>query len=81
LQAKLRERDDTDQEGGLGRTAKGATEDKTKEFQAAEFSNPAALLKPRLARWKANNLEKKNLMDMYIRNVKIIEDAFEQIKE
>lgn len=49
LQAKLRERDDTDQEGGLGRTGKGnAAEDKSKEFQAAEFSNPAALLKPRL---------------------------------
>lgn len=77
LQAKLRERDDTDQDGGLGRTGKAATEDKSKEFQAAEFSNPAALLKPRLSRWKANNLEKKNLMDMYIRNVKIIEDAFE----
>ena len=27
------------------------------------------------------NKEKKNLMDMYIRNVKIIEDAFDQIKE
>ena len=28
-----------------------------------------------------NNKEKKTLMDMYIRNVKIIEDAFDQIKE
>lgn len=60
---------------------KAAAEDKTKDFTAAEFSNPTALLKPRLARWKANNHEKKNLMDMYVRNVKIIEDAFEQIKE
>lgn len=78
LQAKLRERDDDTQE--LNRT-KQAAEDKNKDFTAAEFSNPTALLKPRLARWKANNHEKKNLMDMYVRNVKIIEDAFEQIKE
>ena len=48
---------------------------------AAEFSNPAALLKLRLQKWTTNNKEKKNLMDMYVRNVKIIEDAFEQIKE
>jgi hypothetical protein len=40
-----------------------------------------AVLKLRLAKWTANNKEKKNLMDMYIRNVKIIEDAFDQIKE
>ena len=26
---------------------------------------------------KENNKEKKNLMDIYIRNIKIIEDAFE----
>ena len=77
MQAKLRERDDTEQDH---RATKGE-ETKAKDFSTAEFSNPAALLKPRLARWKANNLEKKNLMDMYIRNVKIIEDAFEQIKE
>ena len=78
LQAKLRERDDNEHESQ--RTKTGA-EDKSKDFMTAEFSNPAALLKPRLAKWKANNQEKKSLMDMYIRNVKIIEDAFEQIKE
>ena len=78
MQAKLRERDDDTQE--LQRN-KQAAEDKNKDFTAAEYSNPTAMLKPRLARWKANNLEKKNLMDMYVRNVKIIEDAFEQIKE
>ena len=33
-----------------------------------------------LNKWLHNNKEKKDLMDMYIRNVKIIEDAFEQIK-
>ena len=48
---------------------------------AAQFSNPADLLKVRLQKWSTNNKEKKQLMDMYIRNVKIIEDAFDQIKE
>ena len=46
-----------------------------------DFANPAVLLKIRLDKVVNNNKEKKNLMDMYIRNVKIIEDAFEQIKE
>lgn len=55
----------------------------TKKLQVAqtEFSNPVALLKFRLQKWTTNNKEKKNLMDMYVRNVKIIEDAFDQIKE
>jgi len=39
------------------------------------------VLKRRLNKWLTNNKEKKDLMDMYVRNVKIIEDAFEQIKE
>ena len=43
---------------------KGATEEK-KETSGEQFSNPAALLKPRLNRWKANNIEKKALMDLY----------------
>lgn len=47
----------------------------------AEFSNPAQLLKERLKKKTANNKEKKSLMDMYVRNVKVIEDAFDQIKE
>lgn len=48
---------------------------------AEAFSNPIELLKRRLNKWLTNNKEKKDLMDMYVRNVKIIEDAFEQIKE
>jgi hypothetical protein len=46
-----------------------------------DFANPAVLLKIRLDKVVNNNKEKKNLIDMYTRNVKIIEDAFEQIKE
>jgi len=47
----------------------------------SNFANPTVLLKIRLDKVVNNNKEKKNLMDMYTRNVKIIEDAFEQIKE
>ena len=35
----------------------------------------------RLAKIIATNKEKKRLMDQYLRNVKVIEDAFEQIKD
>jgi hypothetical protein len=38
-------------------------------------------MKMRLAKHIAKNKEKKNLMDVYIRNVSIIEDAFSQIKQ
>lgn len=38
-------------------------------------------MKLRLAKIVATNREKKRLMDQYLRNVKVIEDAFEQIKE
>jgi hypothetical protein len=44
------------------------------------FANPTTILKFRLQKWVNNNKEKKNLMDMYVRNVNIIEDAFSQIK-
>lgn len=35
----------------------------------------------RLQKWTNNNKEKKHLMDMYIRNVNIIEDAFNQVQQ
>jgi coiled-coil domain-containing protein 63/114 len=38
-------------------------------------------LKPRLSRWQANNKEKRSLMDMYTRNVEVIEHAFSQIEK
>ena len=58
----------------------GTTSTEAPVVQAGEFSNPVALLSLRLKKWTNNNKEKKNLMDMYIRNVNIIEDAFQQIK-
>lgn len=57
------------------------TADKQETIPDGEFSNPAAFLKIRLAKHVAKNKEKKNLMDMYIRNVHVIEDAFQQIKQ
>jgi len=79
LQKKLREKDDTELEKAKTKVA-GAGAADTSTAAAGEFSNPAALLKLRLAKWTTNNKEKKNLMDMYIRNVHIIEDAFAQIQ-
>ena len=52
--------------------------DKTK---TSDFSNPIAILKLRLNKIVLTNKEKKKLMDHYMRNVKVIEDAFDQIKE
>lgn len=42
-----------------------------------EFANPIAILKLRLQKIISTNKEKKHLLDKYMRNSKIIEDAFE----
>ena len=76
----MREKDDTELEKAKTKVA-GAAITETSGATAGEFSNPAALLKLRLQKWTTNNKEKKNLMDMYVRNVNIIEDAFQQIKQ
>lgn len=76
LQKKLKERDENEK----GATMK-ADDVAVATVAPGEFANPVALLKRRLNKWLMNNKEKKELMDMYVRNVKIIEDAFEQIKE
>ena len=80
LQDKLKERDDTEMEKTKNRNMAGAQNEVSAQ-PVGEFSNPVALLKLRLSKWTTNNKEKKNLMDMYIRNVNIIEDAFAQIKQ
>lgn len=80
LQDKLREKDDTEMEKtknkGIGNVA-----NELSTVPSEGFSNPIEILKKRLQKWTNNNKEKKNLMDMYIRNVNIIEDAFSQIKQ
>ena len=79
LQDKLKEKNESELE--KTRTRDLSQSKGNINMAQAEFSNPAQLLKERLKKWTTNNKEKKNLMDMYIRNVKIIEDAFETIKE
>ena len=83
LQKKLNVKDET-----VGELEKSTMKDtsilKNKTNQSneeEEFANPADVLKARLAKWKTNNKEKKHLLDKYIRNVKVLEDAFKQIKE
>lgn len=79
LQDQLREKDES--ENDISRTKDLATKNNKLASGGENFSNPAALLRRRLDKWTANNKEKKQLMDTYKRNVQIIEDAFEQIKE
>ena len=45
------------------------------------FSNSIVILKRRLNKIIETNKEKRKLMDQYLRNVKVIEDAFDQIKQ
>jgi hypothetical protein len=52
-----------------------------KKVVVGDFSNHINVLRLRLAKIIATNKEKKRLMDQYLRNVKVIEDAFEQIKD
>ena len=84
LQDKLNQKDET-----AGELEKSSTMKETNTMKKGhtggeeheEFYNPADLLRARLSKWSQNNKEKKHLLDKYIKNVKIIEDAFEQIKE
>ena len=66
--------------GGAGAGAGSAAADNKAGFKQ-EFANPIAILKLRLQKIIATNKEKKHLLDKYMRNAKIIEDAFEQIRE
>jgi len=79
LQEQLKVKDDTEME--KTKTKIGVATTDTQAAAVGEFSNPVELLKLRLQKWTNNNKEKKNLMDMYVRNVNIIEDAFQQIKQ
>ena len=46
-----------------------------------EFANPIEILTIRLNSVVNKNLEKKRLLDQYVRNAKIIQEAFETIME
>lgn len=80
LQEKLKEKDETN-EMERSHYKEASPKKGSQGGGAQEFANPAAILKQRLQKWVVNNKEKKQLMDKYVRNVKIIEDAFDQIKE
>ena len=49
--------------------------------QQGDFSNHIVVLKMRLSKIIATNKEKKRLMNQYLQNVRVIEDAFSQITE
>ena len=64
--------------------AKKGEKKEVQESQAAkgaELSNPIVILKRRLNKITETNKEKRKLMEQYLRNVKVIEDAFDQIKQ
>ena len=75
LQQRLNEKDHTEdaKENPVNETAIIDTK--------AKFSNPIGILKMRLNKIISTNKEKKKLIDQYMRNVKLIEEAFEQIKD
>ena len=83
LQDKLSVKDETAGELEKSNVKEASTIKKTHttKEENEEFYNPADLLRARLSKWSTNNKEKKHLLDKYIKNVKIIEDAFEQITE
>ena len=78
MQQKLHEQDEplAFENKALEQQTEQAGGDKT-----TDYKNPIQILKLRLAKIVATNKEKKRLMDQYLRNVKVIEDAFDQIKE
>lgn len=86
LQERLKERDEPiefddktfNQSSGGGGNEKGVG---AAGGLKQEFANPIAILKLRLSKIIQTNKEKKHLLDKYTRNAKIIEDAFEQIRE
>ena len=77
MQSKLAKRDET---AAVDEQRNDQIKDQT-QTDAHDYKNPIQILKLRLAKIVATNKEKKRLMDQYLRNVKVIEDAFDQIKE
>jgi hypothetical protein len=76
MQKRLLEREETlAMDEKQTEAKKGPTDD------SQDYKNPIQILKLRLAKIVATNKEKKRLMEQYLRNVKVIEDAFDQIKE
>ena len=82
LQERLKERDEPIEfDDKTFNQSTGAGEKGAAGGLKQEFANPIAILKLRLSKIIATNKEKKHLLDKYMRNSKIVEDAFEQIRD
>lgn len=53
----------------------------SKGDKKSSFANPIEILKIRLDQIKNKNSEKKKLLDQYVRNARVIEEAFETIQD
>lgn len=73
MQAKLQERQEQD-------AVKEEDVDKSKG-EKGKFDNPTAILNIRLENITAQNKEKKRLLDLYMRNAQVIEQAFQVMRE
>jgi len=83
LQERLKERDESIEEDSQEK-AFGVKKDSQKQGAANRvemFENPILILKLRLDTVINQNKEKKKLLDQYVRNARIIEEAFNTIKE
>ena len=80
LQEQLKEKDEKVEfnDKSLNQTMQ---ESKGPGGKPAEFANPIEILKIRLNSITKKNKEKKKLLDQYIRNARIIEEAFSTIQE
>ena len=83
IQHKLKQKDETEEISKKNKSQNVSAAGSTNAVKAAaaEFSNPITILKRRLSKIQAMNAQKKKLIDQYIKNVKVIQDAFEHIKE
>lgn len=73
LQGKLQERQDQNE-------VREEDMDKSKN-EKGKFDNPTAILNIRLENITAQNKEKKRLLDLYMRNAQVIEQAFQVMRE
>jgi hypothetical protein len=73
LQGKLQERQDQNE-------VREDDMDKSKN-EKGKFDNPTAILNIRLENITAQNKEKKRLLDLYMRNAQVIEQAFQVMRE
>lgn len=76
LQERLKEKDEPIEfnDKSIAAMQEGKSGDKKQQF-----ANPIEILKIRLKQVIDKNREKKKLLDQYVRNARVIEEAFETI--